>query len=275
MRIRLAHLTRYQYQGPAKSIIQILRLTPRSHEGQHVVRWRLEIDADARLNKGEDALGNLIHTIYVNGPVSELAVSVEGEIETWETHGVVAGAVERFAPEVYLRDTPLTEADAALKAFARDAAAAGGGDVLARLHALTAAIHREMAFDTAPTDAGTSAAQAFALKRGVCQDLSHVFIAAARALGVPARYVSGHLAREDGVADQEAAHAWAEAYAPGLGWVGFDPTNAVCPTPYYIRLAIGLDYLGAAPVRGSRVGGGQEQMDVKLHVSHATRQTQA
>src|SRR5471032_2889660 len=192
MRIRLSHVTSYEYQGPAKSIIQILRLTPRSHDGQHVVRWRVEIDADAKLNKGEDALGNVIHTIYVNGPVSQLAVTVNGEIETWDTHGVVSGAVERFAPDVFLRDTPLTEADAELKTFARDVASAGGGDVLKALHELTAAVHHEMAFDTAPTDAKTSAAQAFILKRGVCQDLSHVFIAAARALGVPARYVSGH-----------------------------------------------------------------------------------
>ena len=275
MRIRLDHVTSYHYQSPAKSIIQLLRLTPRSHEGQHVVRWRVEIDADAKLNKGEDALGNLTHTIYVAGPVSHLAVSVEGEIETWETHGVVSGAVERFAPEVFLRDTPLTEADPALKAFARDVAGGVGDDVLSAMHELTAAIHEEMAFDTAPTDSATSAAQAFALKRGVCQDLSHIFIAAARALGVPARYVSGHLAREDGVVEQEAAHAWAEAYTPGLGWVGFDPTHSVSPTPAYIRLAVGLDYLGAAPVRGSRVGGGQEQMDVKLLVTHAARQTQA
>ena len=274
MRIRLAHLTAYQYQGPTKSIVQLLRLTPRSHEGQHVVRWRIDIDADARLNKGEDALGNITHTIYVNGPVSDLTVSVEGEVETWETHGVVAGAVERFAPDVYLRDTSLTEADAALKTFARDVAGTEG-DVLARLHALTSAIHREMTFDTALTDTETTGAQAFAMRRGVCQDLSHVFIAAARSLGFPARYVSGHLAREDGAAEQEAAHAWAEAYAPGLGWVGFDPTNGVSPTPAYIRVAVGLDYLGAAPVRGSRIGGGQERMDVKLRVTHAARQTQA
>ena len=275
MRIRLAHLTSYEYQGPAKSIIQILRLTPRSHDGQHVVRWRVEIDADAKLNKGEDALGNIIHTIYVNGPVSQLNVNVNGEIETWDSHGLVSGAVERFAPEVFLRQTSLTEADGELKAFARDVASPCGGDVLKALHQLTAAVHREMAFDTAPTDAKTTAAQAFAMRRGVCQDLSHIFIAAARTLGVPARYVSGHLARADGVVEQEAAHAWAEAYAPNLGWVGFDPTNGVCPTPAYIRLAIGLDYLGAAPVRGSRVGGGQERMDVKLYVTHAAGQTQA
>ncbi len=274
MRIRLSHLTTYVYETPAKSVIQLLRLTPRSHDGQHVVRWRVEIDADAKLNKGEDALGNLTHTVYVAGPLSKLTVTVTGEIETWETHGVVRGGVERFDPQVFLRETPLTEPSLEIEAFARDAAGPSG-DPLARLHALMSAVHGSVAFDTAPTSTVTTAVEAFTLKRGVCQDLSHVFIAAARALDIPARYVSGHLARLDGVVEQEAAHAWAEAFVPGLGWVGFDPANEVCPTPNYIRVAIGLDYLGAAPVRGSRNGGGREAMDVKLLVTHAAQQTQA
>ncbi len=275
MRIRLAHKTSYAYQSAAKSILQILRLTPRSHEGQRVARWRVEIDADSRLTKGEDALGNIIHTAFVAGPVTELSVSVTGEIETWDTHGVVLGAVERFAPEVYLRDTPLTAPDAELEAFARDCSGPPGADTLARLHALMAALREEVAFDVAPTHSATTAVEAFAMRRGVCQDLSQIFIAGARALGIPARYVSGHLARDDGVVEQEAAHAWAEAFTPGLGWVGFDPANGVCPTAAYVRVAIGLDYLGAAPVRGSRAGGGEETMDVKLYVSHASQQTQA
>jgi transglutaminase-like putative cysteine protease len=274
MRIRLAHMTRYAYETQARSIIQILRLTPRSHEGQRVAKWRVEIDADARLHKGEDAIGNLTHTVYVPGPIPELTLTVEGEIETWETHGVVRGSVERFDPAVFLRETPLTEADRELKTFAQDIAASHAG-LLDQLHALMTALHREVVFDTEPTHAATTASEAFALKRGVCQDLSHIFIAVARTLGAPARYVSGHLARADGVVEQEAAHAWAEAFVPGLGWIGFDPANGVCPTPAYARVAAGLDYLGAAPVRGSRVGGGSETMGVKLHVAHAARQTQA
>ena len=113
-----------------------------------------------------------------------------------------------------------------------------------------------MAFDTSPTGTTTTAAQAFALKRGVCQDLSHIFIAAARSLGVPARYIGGHFHRSDGVTDQEAGHAWAEAHVPDLGWVAFDPTNGISATDAHVRVAVGLDYLGAAPVRGSRQGGG-------------------
>ena len=274
MRIKLAHLTTYDYEAPAKSIIQLLRLTPRPHEGQNVVRWRGENQAGPRLHKGEDALGNLTHTAYVAGPASQLAISVTGEVETWDSNGVVRGCVERFHPDVFLRETGLTEPDANLRGFAQDAAA-GETDPLWRMHALMSALHHEVVFDTEATDASATAAQAFALKRGVCQDLTHIFIASARSLGVPARYVSGHLVRDDGVTDQEAAHAWAEAYTPGLGWVGFDPVNKMCPTDAYIRVAVGLDYLGAAPVRGSRSGGGKEHMDVRLQVAHANRQIQA
>ena len=108
MRIRIDYRTHYAYAAPAKSIIQILRLTPRPHEGQHVARWKLDMDADARLSRGEDALGNVTHTAFVAGPVSELEVAVSGEVETWETHGVVRGSVERFCPEVFLRTTHLT-----------------------------------------------------------------------------------------------------------------------------------------------------------------------
>jgi transglutaminase-like putative cysteine protease len=274
MRIRVDYRTHYRYGAPAKSIIQILRLTPRPHEGQHVVRWQVELDADAALTRGEDALGNIIHTAFVGGPVGELEVAVCGEVETWETHGVVKGSVERFCPDVFLRATGLTSADQALLAFASDVTSAST-DALDRLHLLTSAIHREVAFDVEPTHAATTATEAFALKRGVCQDLSHIFIAAARSIGAPARYVSGHLARDDGEVVQEASHAWAEAHVPDLGWVGFDPANGVCATPSYVRVAVGLDYLGAAPVRGSRQGGGHEQMRVNLVVSHAQRQIQS
>ncbi len=274
MRIKLSHVTRYDYLTPAKSVIQLLRLTPRPHEGQRVVRWRVDVDGEAKLHRREDALGNITHTAFVAGPVCELSVEVAGEVETWDTHGVVAGAVERFAPEVFLRETPLTEADPELRAFAREAAGPGG-DGVERLHRLMGAIHRDVTFDTQPTHTATTALEAFALRRGVCQDLAQIFIACARALGFPARYVSGHLVRDDGVVEQEAAHAWAEAHAPSLGWVGFDPANGVCPTPAYVRVAIGLDYLGAAPVRGSRSGGGEEKMEVRLHVAHVQRQTQA
>jgi transglutaminase-like putative cysteine protease len=128
-----------------------------------------------------------------------------------------------------------------------------------------------MTFDEDPTNSGTSAAEAFTLKRGVCQDYAHIFIACARTGGVPARFVSGHFLRSDGTVHQDAGHAWAEAYVDGLGWVGFDPANSICATDAHVRVAIGLDYLGAAPVRGTRYGGGAETLTVAVKVDQAGR----
>jgi transglutaminase-like putative cysteine protease len=156
--------------------------------------------------------------------------------------------------------------------FAREARAS---DDLATLHALLARIHGDMTYDTAPTRSDTTAAEAFALKRGVCQDLTHVFLAAARHLGIASRYVGGYFRRSDGVVDQEAGHAWAEAHVPSIGWVAFDPANGICTTDSHVRVAVGLDYLGAAPVRGTRYGGGAESMAVRVHVDQAARQVQS
>ena len=108
-----------------------------------------------------------------------------------------------------------------------------------------------MIFDEGRPSATTTAAEAFALKRGVCQDLTHIFIAAARSIGIPARYIGGYFHRADGVTEQEAGHAWAEAFVPDLGWVAFDTANGICATDAHVRVAVGLDYLGAAPVRGT------------------------
>jgi len=276
MRIRIAHTTTYAYDIPARSVIQVLRLTPRAHEGQRILRWRVEVDGDGRLRAGEDSFGNITHTLSLAGPLAGLKVTVAGEIETSDTSGILRGSVERFPDSVFLRTTPLTEADPAIADFAETVAAEHGPERLDLLHALLRAVHGEITFDTRPTAVTTSAAEAFALRCGVCQDLSHIFIAAARHLDIPARYVSGHFARGDGVVEQEAGHAWVEAMVPGLGWVGFDPANGISPTDAHVRVAIGLDYLGAAPVRGSRYGGGGEHLAVALTVEDAARhQSQA
>ena len=94
-------------------------------------------------------------------------------------------------------------------------------------------------------------------------------------LGVPARYVGGYFHRADGVTQQEAGHAWAEAHVPSVGWIAFDPANGICATDSHVRVAVGLDYLGAAPVRGTRYGGGAERLAVAVHVDQAARQMQS
>lgn len=274
MRIRISHTTTYQYDAPPKSVTQVLRLTPRNHDGQYVVNWRIDLSRDCQLHQREGAFGNISHAFTAEGPFNELVVSVDGEIDTQDTSGVVRGTVERFPPALYLRDTQLTEPDAAIIAFAEETRAAAGSDTLTILHALTSALNEQFVFDTEPTHVGTTAAEAFKLKSGVCQDGTHIFIAAARHLGIPARYIGGHYCRPDSAEPQDAGHAWAEAYIDKLGWVGFDPTHGLSPTESHVRVAVGLDYLGAAPVRGSRVGGGNETMTVSVKVAPAAWQPQ-
>lgn len=264
------HRTVYGYATPAKYVVQILRLSPRSHDGQHVRNWRIEIDQDCRLNEGTDAFGNIVHSFTLTGHIESLAVAVEGEIESEDTSGIVRGAVERFPPQLYLRSTALTAPDAALHEFA--ASVAGSTDRLSTLHDLARLLQRRMKFDVGRTDAGTSAAGAFALGHGVCQDFAHIFIVTARLLGVPARYVGGYLVQQSGEVQQDAGHAWAEAYVNDLGWVGFDPTNGVCVTDAYARVAMGLDYLGAAPVRGAQTGGLEESLGIAVTVQEVAAQ---
>ena len=273
MRIEISHETVYRYQTPARSVIQILRLTPRNHDGQYVEDWRIDISEHYHLDQHEDAFGNIIHVFSIEGPISELRVLVEGHVDTHDTNGLVVGAIERFPPSLYLRETPLTRADGAIAEFAR-VSLRTPGEPLAILHDLLRRLHSEVIFNTTGTETTTTAAEAFALKRGVCQDLAHIFIAAARSIDMPARYIGGHFRRGDGVTAQDAGHAWAETFVPNLGWVAFDPANGICATDAHVRVAVGLDYLGAAPVRGTRFGGGGEVLDVAVRVNQVSSQRQ-
>jgi transglutaminase-like putative cysteine protease len=274
MRIHIAHETTYQYDQPVQGVIQMLRLTPRNHDGQYVVSWRLDLSENCQLDQQEDAFGNITHVFTAEGPFSKLSVHVEGTVDTQDTSGVVRGAVERFPASLYLRETSLTRIDPAIADLARETQLASGDDVLKTLHGLLERLQRELTYDVDPTHAGTTAAESLALKRGVCQDWSHIFIAAARSLAIPARYIGGYFRRADGVIAQDAGHAWAEAFVPDLGWVAFDPANGISATDSHVRVAVGLDYLGAAPVRGSRTGGGHETLRVAISVDQAARQMQ-
>jgi transglutaminase-like putative cysteine protease len=241
-------------------------MTPRPHDGQHISHWRIETDVDGRLRQGEDPFGNITHTLAIDGPVQRVRLMVSGEVDTFDTGGVVRGLVDRFPADVFLRETPLSALDRDMRDYA-EAVMLSEGEPLSQLHALLGALHRDVRFCTGTTDARGTGIEAFRQKSGVCQDLAHIFIGMARWVGIPARYVSGHLVRHDGAIEQDAAHAWGEAFIPGLGWVGFDPANGMCPTDGYVRIATALDYLGAAPVRGHRYGGGNEQMNVFLTVA--------
>jgi len=189
MRLRIAHSTSYRYEPQASGVIQILRMTPGSHDGQYVAEWHVDVSTDSRLDVHQDAFGNVTH-VLTHGPLTDLTIHIEGLIETHDTGGVLRGTDERFPPSLFLRSTALTEVNPAMARFGRELRSESGDDVLGFLHALMVQINEHMTFDEDPTNSGTSAAEAFGGKRGVCQDYAHIFIACARSGGVPARFVS-------------------------------------------------------------------------------------
>lgn len=274
MRLSITHTTRYAYAFPPRRIIQLLRVTPQSYDGHAVGNWRIDVDCDAGLREARDGYGNHVHMLYIDMPPREVRVTVGGRVLTTTGTGAVQGLAEPLPPTVFLRPTPLTRADAALTDFAR-MLDAGGGSALDKLHRLNAALNERLAFETGQTDVTTDAATAFAAGHGVCQDFTHIFVAIAHTLGIPARYVSGHLFRHDGAELQPAAHAWAEAWIDDLGWVGFDPSNGISPDDAYVRVACGLDYPDAAPVSGTRTGGRGETLSVDVRVAQVQGQSQS
>lgn len=262
MRIAIEHRTQYRFSQPQARIVQMLRLTPTDTQDQTVVSWMIGVDCDARLRDAVDGYGNAVTMLYADGPIAALDVTVTGEVLTLDSKGIVRGAPEPLPPLLFLRTNPRTEPAGELIDFARTAVA-GGGEVLERMHRLNAALHAR--FEVAPEskDQGFSAGAAFMLERAGPRDLAQMFVAAARALGAPARYVSGY--RSDGAAHC-GPHAWAEAHVGTLGWVGFDPATGLSPDEAYVRVAVGLDATGAAPIAGTRIGAGEEELDVDLQV---------
>ena len=265
MLLQVNHVTRYRYSQPVRGVVQSHRLTPTPTDGQTVLDWDITVTDGRKGGTFRDGAGDLVHSWSVQGPVSEIAVTVTGRVETKDFAGLLKGARETLAPESYLRDTAPTRADAALAALARSVAQSD--DPLDMAHRLSGLVADAIRYSPGSTSAHTTAAEALALGSGVCQDHAHALIAVSRCLDLPARYVSGYLhSNSDGDA-HEAAHAWAEIHVPGLGWVGFDPANRCCPDERYIRLGSGLDAQDAAPIRGTARGPGRESLEVTVAIA--------
>jgi transglutaminase-like putative cysteine protease len=271
MRISIHHMVAYAYDTPPTGVTQMLRLTPRNHDGQYVLAWRIDLSRDCQLHQHEDAFGNITHSFTAEGPFDELTINVEGEVDTQDLNGVVRGTLERFPPSLFLRETALTQADDGIAKFA-ETIRTEAGEPLAQLHTLLRELHDAMELDPTPA---ADAAAGFAARRGSDRDIAHVFIAAARRLGIPARYISGHCLRGDGADAPQACHAWAEAHVDRLGWIGFDPTHGICVTDAYVRVAVGLDHLGAAAVRGQSFGGSGETAKITVQIAQAGMQSQS
>jgi transglutaminase-like putative cysteine protease len=262
MLLQIRHDTLYRYDRPVKHSVQSLRLTPRTETGQRVLAWTLV--APGRQSQQVDAHGNVMHLLTLDEPHEEIHITVSGTVETEEVPESAPSNRGRLSPLIYLPDTPLTRTDEALADFVATHGVGNPG----RDEAMTLALAVRGVMDYVPgvTEVSDTAAHAFHLQRGVCQDHAHVMIACCRSLGIPARYVSGYLltARDDHIA----SHAWVDVWlARHERWFSIDVTNGVPGGLQHCRLAVGRDYLDACPVRGVRRGGGAETMSAKVEVS--------
>lgn len=263
MQLKISHTTSYHYDQPVPYALQQLRLTPKSRREQTVVSWDIMVEGGTKQVSFEDEHANTVELISFEPGVCDIIIHCSGEVHVADTNGVIGQHTGYTPLWLFEKATSLTRIGPAVRALA--ARVDRQGEELADLHALSAQILREVPYSTSQTDAALTAEQILSVGHGVCQDHAHVFIAAARHMGFPARYVSGYLMMPDRV-EQDASHAWAEAFVAGLGWVGFDVSNGISPDTHYVRVATGLDYLGAAPVSGMRYGHGTENMLVKLQV---------
>lgn len=262
MHLKISHTTEYHYDEPVQYALQRLRLTPITGIGQTVLGWQTLVDGAAMEVSYDDHFGNRVHLVSVDGDRDAIHITASGEVHTEDRAGVF-GPHQSYVPLwLYARETPLTQAGKLIRDLAKSAE---GETDLARMHALMAMIHEAVEYKAGETHSETAAEDALEAGKGVCQDHAHILISAARALDMPARYISGYLMME-GQAAQTASHAWAEVHLPGLGWVGFDAANKICPDDRYVRIASGLCYRDAAPISGLVHGEANETLKVSVTV---------
>lgn len=265
MRLKISHQTTYHYNAPVPYALQQLRLAPKSRAGQTVLSWDIEVDGGQVEVEFEDQNNNQVSLVSIFAGRQDISFTCNGEVETTNATGIV-GQHGGYAPIWYFtRPTDLTKPGDGIRNLAKNLERLEHDADIPRMHALSALISDAVTYETSRTDSDTTAEAALEAGHGVCQDHAQIFVAAARHLGYPARYVSGYLMMNDRV-EQDASHAWAEAYLNGIGWVGFDVSNGISPDERYVRVATGLDYRDAAPVSGMRFGDANESMIVTLQV---------
>lgn len=271
MLLDIRHETIYRYSAEARYGIQSMRLVPRADGGQRLRAWRIE--APGRRWRQTDAFGNVVETVSLVEPHEAIRIVVFGQVETPEEAGALFPSDTSVPPLAFAVATALTSADAELAELGRRTLARGDGRAPERdaFLSLMAAVHGGMAYVRGSTDVHAPAAQAWSLKKGVCQDMAHVFLAACRSMMAPARYVSGYVLDD---APQSGSHAWVEVWLAdaqrGAGaWLGLDLAHNRLAGPELCRLAVGRDYMDAAPIRGARLGGGEESMRVAVSVARA------
>ncbi|MEL6735255.1 MAG: transglutaminase family protein [Pseudomonadota bacterium] len=264
MRLKVHHVSEFAYPGPVPYALHQARLTPKNNAMQTILDWSLTISGGDTQAQFHDHHHNQVTLISQHSDSSAIRIEAHGEIDTKDGAGVI-GKHGGYSPLwLFLRQTPITAPGKGVRALARNFNGKSE-DTLGMLHDLSAAIVDAVDYQVNTTNVDTSAEEALRGGQGVCQDHAHVFLSAARLLDVPCRYVSGYLMMDDRVL-QDATHAWVEAHVPQLGWVGFDVSNRISPDERYVRVATGLDYSDAAPLKGLRLGTQPESLVVSVQV---------
>ncbi len=272
----IRHLTRFRYSVPISQSVMELRMEPRSEGQQRCLNFKLTLNPNAQPMIYRDYLGNIVHHFDVPGHHKTLSITADAQVEirplqplpdrlpatAWDE--LAADDYDMLLPSRYTHPSPL------LDDLANELGAVRRDDPLTLLCDLNRSIAEAFEYAPASTQVDSPIDDALRTRRGVCQDFTHIMIALARPLGIPCRYVSGYLYhRHSGKADrsaQDATHAWVEALLPGLGWVGFDPTNNLIATDRHIRVAVGRDYADVPPTRGVFKGNADTELYVGVRV---------
>lgn len=262
MRLKIGHQTVYRYNADAAYALLQLRVRPRDDASQSVEDWKVDFEGAHHHAEFPDHFGNRVDLIERLPGHDVVRIIVSGVVETTDRSGMSPVEDASVPLWLYYRSTKLTEPTAGIVEIARSVAQE---DRLKMLHQLSATIREAVTYISGETSTLTTAGDALRQGQGVCQDHTHIFLACARSLGVPARYVGGYLMMDDRE-DQDAGHAWAEAYVDGLGWVGFDISNGISPDERYVGVARGLDFADCTPTRGLLYGGRQEALEVAVQV---------
>ena len=280
LRYVIRHTSLFAYSMPISESVMEARMQPRSDAIQRCLRFELTTQPRAKVFSYEDALGNVIHHFDIPGRHSRLSVKADAIVQmsplpvvpnyvspdTWrdlDDTAISGGLWESVQWSYFSRETP------SLARFADEIGWRREGDPLSMMCRLNTTLFESFKYKSGSTRVDSPIDDALEARAGVCQDLAHIMIALARRVGIPCRYVSGYLspsAQHDRSAEG-ATHAWAEAYIPGLDWVGFDPTNNVIAGARHIRVAIGRDYQDVPPTRGVFRGEAASDLAVRVTVS--------
>jgi transglutaminase-like putative cysteine protease len=279
MRYTIRHLTQFRYTSPVAEGVTEVRMQPSTTPFQQCLAFRLQVRPSATVLSYQDHLGNTVHHFTQPALHKELSIQAESEVlvsprpplpgsltpEDWERIDAAVSGGEHWD---LLMPSEQTGPTALLAGLARELGVERRSDPLSVLLGLNMAIHRTFAYDAKSTRVDSPIDEALTYRRGVCQDFSHVMLALVRNyLHIPCRYVSGYLhPRRDDASAAAATHAWVEVLLPGLGWVGFDPTNNMLAGERHIQVAIGRDYQDVPPTRGVFKGNGGSDLSVTVRV---------